>query len=282
VAPRFTPEQLDQFTRMGVVRLPGLLDPETVRRARERVLRRLEPTGLRQAGGWRLDALPRPVWPDNGLRKPSKVIGNKHPEIEALAGDPALSRVVDELLGGRPRDRSIYRRPMTLFTLPNIAAWALPTAWHTDMARLASGEPPGVQMFTFLEPVAPRGGGTCVIAGSHRLLNDGRAILPRNFPYELRHEPFFRDLFAGRFAVDGPDAALPIAHVANVRLEVLELTGQPGDVWLMDLRTFHAGAPNASDRPRVMVTDRFVRADLLREIAEAWGWSKVEAGRTAE
>jgi hypothetical protein len=270
VAASFTPEQRDSFSRLGVVRLPGLLDPERVRRARERVRRRLEPTGLWRDGAWRLDAAPRPAWPDNGLRKPSKVIGNKHAEIEALADDPALRSMVDELLGGRPRDRSIYRRPMTLFTLPNIEAWVLPTAWHTDSPRLPSGESPGVQMFTFLEPVAPRGGGTCVIAGSHRLLNDGRAILPRNFPHELNHEPFFRDLFAGRLTVDGPDAALPIAHVANVRLEVMELTGGPGDVWVMDLRTFHSGAPNASDRPRVMVTDRFVRADLLGEIDDAW------------
>ncbi|MFI4973515.1 MAG: phytanoyl-CoA dioxygenase family protein [Caulobacterales bacterium] len=270
--PDFTPDQRDQFARSGVVRLPGLLDPQTVRRARELVLHRLEATGLWRDGAWRLDALPKPAWPDNGLRKPSKVIGNKHPQIEALADDPAVGRIVSELLGGRACDRSIYRRPMTLFTLPNIETWALPTIWHTDVPRLASGETPGVQMFTFLEPVGPCGGGTCVIAGSHRLLNEGRVILARDLPRELRDEPFFRDLFAGRFAVDGAHAAMPAAHVANVRLEVMELTGEPGDVWLMDLRTFHAAAPNASGRPRVMVTDRFVRADLVPEIARASGW----------
>ena len=270
----FTPEQRDQFARRGVVCLPALLNPETVRCARERVLKRLEPTGLWREGTWRLDAAPRPAWPDNGLRKPSKVIGNKHPEIEALVDDPALRSVVDQLLGGRPCDRSIYRRPMTLFTLPNIDAWRLPTGWHTDVARLPSGESPGVQMFTFLEPVAARGGGTCVIAGSHRLLNDGRAILPRDFPRALHDERFFHDLYAGRFSVDGPGAALPVGHVDNIRLKVMELTGEPGDAWVMDLRIFHTGAPNASARPRVMVTDRYVRADLMREIAEAWGWSK--------
>ncbi|HEY2357602.1 MAG TPA: hypothetical protein VGH86_09135 [Phenylobacterium sp.] len=41
----------------------------------------------------------------------------------------------------------------------------------------------------------------------------------------------------------------------------------------MDLRTFHATAPNASDRPRVMVTERFVRADLVGEIARAAEWT---------
>ena len=28
----------------------------------------------------------------------------------------------------------------------------------------------------------------------------------------------------------------------------MEMTGEPGDVWLMDLRTFHATAPNAWTR----------------------------------
>ena len=55
-------------------------------------------------------------------------------------------------------------------------------------------------------------------------------------------------------------------------LQVMEVTGAPGDAWLMDLRVLHASAPNAGDRPRVMVTHRFERADLLPEVAEAWGW----------
>ena len=266
----FTSAQHEHYARFGVVRLPNLLDAETVRRARELVQRRLEPTGLWRDGRWQFDAQPRPTWPDNGLRKPSRVIGNKHREIAALVDDPALRRVVDALLDGRACDRTMYRRVMTLFTAPNIDAWALPTAFHADVPRLASGECPGVQIFTFLEPVGPRGGGTCVVAGSHLLLNDGQMIRPRDFPRMLSEEPFFRDLFSGRFVVEGDDAALPAAHVANLPVQVMELTGEPGDVWVMDLRIFHAGAPNASSGPRVMVTDRFVRADLMGEIAEAW------------
>ena len=52
----------------------------------------------------------------------------------------------------------------------------------------------------------------------------------------------------------------------------MEVTGAPGDAWLMDLRVLHASAPNAGEHPRVMVTRRFERADLLSEVAEAWGW----------
>lgn len=78
-----TPEQRDAFKRAGILRLDGLLSAEGVRRAREAVLRPLERLGLWKAGAWHLDALPRPQWPNTGL-KTSEVIGNRHPELAAL------------------------------------------------------------------------------------------------------------------------------------------------------------------------------------------------------
>ena len=61
--------------------------------------------------------------------------------------------------------------------------------------------------------------------------------------------------------------------VDGVRLELVELTGVPGDAYLTDLRVLHSGAPNASVRPRMMATYRFMRADLMAEFAQAYGWS---------
>ena len=267
-----TDAQLDQFERRGVVRLEGLLSIETVRPAREVVLRQVAKLGLWKDGAWRLDAVPRPQWPDHGL-KTSKVIGNRHDELAALISDPALCAAVDVLLGGRPFAlRGSHRRPQVLFTLPNAQAWSLPGGWHTDSPRLASNEMPGVQLFTFLEPVAPCGGGTLVIAGSHRLMNKGRHVRPRDFVSQLRGEAFFRDLLSARPCDAGDSAALPAGAIDGAPLQVMELTGAPGDAWLMDLRVLHASAPNAGDRPRVMLTHRFERSDLLAEIAEAWGW----------
>ena len=52
----------------------------------------------------------------------------------------------------------------------------------------------------------------------------------------------------------------------------MELIGEPGDVYFIDLRLLHTGAPNAADRPRMMATDRFLRADLVPEFAAAYGW----------
>jgi hypothetical protein len=41
-------------------------------------------------------------------------------------------------------------------------------------------------------------------------------------------------------------------------LEVVELTGQPGDVYLMDLRVLHSRCANTLPVPRLMITQRFL------------------------
>jgi Phytanoyl-CoA dioxygenase (PhyH) len=271
VALTLTPEQRDEFSRRGVLRLEGLLSAQSVERARSVVLAQLEQLGLWKDGAWRLQDWPRPEYPQKGL-KTSKVIGNKRPEFEALLDEPALRAAVDGLLQGRPCDRSMHPRPQLLFTLPNIDRWVLPPGWHVDAPRLASGEWPGVQMFACLDHVAPRGGGTLVIAGSHKLLNDGRHIRARDLHRLLGPEDFFRRIWGKRPINVADDDALPRGAVDNVALEVMELTGAPGDTWLTDLRVLHSGAPNAGDRPRMMVTHRFIRADLVGEIAQAYGW----------
>lgn len=264
-----TSDQRAEFARTGLLRFEGLLSSERVGRAREVLLRTLERLGLWKDGAWRLDARPKPKWPDAGL-KASRVFGNRRPELEALIDEPALCAIVDALLEGRPFDRGIYKRPQLLFTLPNADTWTLPAGWHLDVPRLASGEAPGVQAFTFLDAVGPGGGGTLVIAGSHRLLNEGRFINTGKVMRALRREPFFRDLCSG--ALDGE--GLPGGAVGDVPLQVVELTGAPGDAWLMDLRVLHTGAPNAAERPRMMATHRFLRADLVREVARGFDWTE--------
>jgi hypothetical protein len=269
-----TPEQLDEFDRRGVLRLRGLFSADRVRRAREHVQRQLALLGLWKDGAWCLGDSPRPQWPATGL-KPSKVIGNKHPDMEGLLEEPALLGAVEALLGGGAFDRTIYKRPQVLFTLPNSDSWTVPTGWHVDTPRLASGKQPGVQLFTFLDTVEPRGGGTLVVAGSHRLLNERRFVRVKEIRQLLRREVFFRNLYSeGQAGVEDRAGLLEqTGMVADVALEVVELTGAPGDAYLTDLRLLHTSAPNATDRPRVMATHRFARADVMQELAEGYGWS---------
>ncbi len=259
--PSLSSEQIETFSRDGVLRLDGLLRPGAIGPAREAVLGQLGRLGLWDGARWTL--------PQDGRRvKVAREIGHRHAAVEALIEEPSILALVDDLLESRAFDRAVYKRPQILFSLPDALAWSLPGGWHTDSPRLASGERLGVQVFTFLEPVEARGGGTVVVAGSHRLLNDGKSRVPREVNRALRQEAFFRPLYG-----QAGGAELPSGSVGEVPLRVVELTGQPGDVWVMDLRVLHAAAPNATDRPRVMVTHRFLRADLMDEVAAAYGWA---------
>jgi hypothetical protein len=271
--PALTPEQLEEFDRRGVLRLPGLFSPDRVRRAREHVQLRLARHGLWKDGAWCLDDTPRPRWPATGL-KTSKVIGNKHPDVEALLEEPAVLSAVEALLGGCAFDRTIYKRPQVLFTLPNSDTWTVPAGWHVDTPRLPSNRRPGVQLFTFLDTVEPRGGGTLVIAGSHRLLNEGRFIRVRELRGLLCRETFFRELY-NEADVGIEDRSRLLGRtvaVDDVELEVIELIGDPGDAYFTDLRLLHTAAPNTAKYPRIMATHRFVLADVLLELAEAYEW----------
>jgi hypothetical protein len=164
------------------------LDEGLNARAREHVQRRLAQLGLWKGGAWCLADAPRPQWPATGL-KTSQVVGNKHPDVQALLDEPTLCMAVHTLLDGQSFDRTVYRQPQVLFTLPNSDSWTVPTQWHVDTPRLASGRRPGVPLFTFLDTVEARGGGTLVIAGSHRLLNEGRFIRMKELQHLLSREP---------------------------------------------------------------------------------------------
>jgi hypothetical protein len=265
-----TYKQRAAFERDGVICLPGFLPADRVAAAQEAVFAALERAEFWRGDAWRLDA-EKPVWPAHGPSA-SKLIGNKHPELSALFDSEPVRGLIDALLDGHPVDRRIYRRPMCLFTLPNAGEWTLPNGWHTDAPRLASGRAPGVQLFSFLSPVGARGGGTMAIAGSHRLLDGGRSLTLKGMRRELAPEPYFRQLWRNKPLAWAADAEFPAGAVENLPLRLVEMTGAPGDVWVMDLRTFHSASHNAADAPRVMLTQRFIRRDVVREIAEAHGW----------
>ena len=252
---KLTEEMTAAFARDDVMRLPGLLPVASVAAARDAVRRALEPSGLWRDGQWHLESRSRPEWPATGI-KPARDIGHRHAEVRARFEEPVLIEVVGQMLGGGAIDRTIDRYAQVLFSLPNAGPWRLPGGWpggwHSDSPRLADGTSPGVQAFAFLEPVGPRGGGTLVIAGSHRLLAGRGALKPKEINRLLREEPYFHRLAAAGAAGE----AFPRGGCGDVGLEVVELTGEPGDVCITDLRLLHAASPNAADSPRVMATDR--------------------------
>jgi hypothetical protein len=199
--------------------------------------------------------------------------------FEAM-GTPALVEIVSSLIGP-----DTWRRPKhwgsALVTFPRPGAtWGVPHAgWHMDWpARGAPGAPLGVRLFAYASAVPAHGGGTLVIAGSHRLVarlhasgrsgRGGSAGVKRR----LFVDPWLRALGSADAGIDrigrfmGEDAL-----VDGVPVRVVELTGAPGDVVLMHPWLFHAVAPNCSSSPRMVVAEAVHTWDGLAAYAPRTG-----------
>lgn len=189
---------------------------------------------------------------------------------------PALVRRIEALLG-EPAAPTLANVPGLLFTLPNASTWTVPRSiWHVDLPRLPLAGAPGIQAFVFLDDVPPAGGGTLVVTGSHRLLNDRGFLRSRQIKRSLKRTPWFAALFADR-AADRRRFLLPGARVGDVEVQAVELHGKAGDVALTDLRLLHTLAPNASAQPRLMLTQRYLSASAHAELHRPYAASAESA-----
>ncbi|MGH3880461.1 MAG: phytanoyl-CoA dioxygenase family protein, partial [Actinophytocola sp.] len=142
---------------------------------------------------------------------------------------PAVRHAIDELAGaGQP-----FSWGDPLVTFPTAGEWRVPTTgWHIDFPARSNLR---LKWLGYLEPVRPRGGGTVVLAGSHRLVAE---VLAERDPADPGRSADLRDAVLARTGAD----------------DVVELTGEPGDVVFMHPHVFHAPAPNHTDEPRLMLT----------------------------
>jgi ectoine hydroxylase-related dioxygenase (phytanoyl-CoA dioxygenase family) len=241
-----TADQRDEFERRGLLRLPEALPPHDAERMRDQVW-----DHLRQTHGARAD---RPAtWPAGAMAHFQALIRTR--AFDALAS-PAVLEAFDALLG-----RDGWQAPeqwgRPLVTFPEGSPWQLPSrGWHRDSSDRAGD--PVLVVFAVLAPLRPQGGGTLVVTGSHRLTPpDGRYAGLRSAQVRDRlaaERPWFRDVCTPGAEPQRTARLLGSTHVADgVPLEVRELTGGTGDVFLMHPRSLHAVAPNALDAPRLML-----------------------------
>ena len=120
---------------------------------------------------------------------------------------------------------------------------------------------PAVKLFAFAGEAGPRGGGTMVLPGTHRLVDRYREALPEpvgagkeNWLAFMRHHPWLARLLDGAALPDGGRSLVGAAgEVDGVPVEVVELTGAPGDVVIAHLHVFHARSPDTGSAARLMV-----------------------------
>jgi hypothetical protein len=201
-------------------------------------------------------------------------------DLKAAKRDPIQARiltarvrgVLDDLLGeaawSPPKDWG-----RCLVTFPEPGDWQLPIRlWHWDNpCEPHLDRPRGLFVVSFIGPVAPRGGGTLLLAGSPRLLvQQEREVPAQRLPVSgaRRWERFHRS-HPWLMALTGlaPSPADRVAAfmdretvVDGVPLRVVELTGEPGDMVFCHPAVVHCAAPNRGTRPRFMRIKTQVRA----------------------
>jgi hypothetical protein len=251
-----TREQLDEFEDRGVVRLPGFYPKADIDLMADRLWADLEERfGMRrhQPETWTIVA-------------PAQFKALKRSGAFSALGSPKLFELADALLGAGNWDRpAFWGAPLVTFPTP-VPSQPRP-AWHLDIGgaeRLSAL--PTLRVFTFLEPVLPHGGGTVYVGGSHRLAMEiesarGRPVRSAEVCDRLRADhPWFAQLLGTPMAE--LRAALDVeGRAGDHRVRLEEMTGAAGDLIVMHPAVLHAGAHNARERPRLMLTEWIPRRE---------------------
>jgi hypothetical protein len=192
----------------------------------------------------------------------------------ALVDNPPVRSALDGIFGA-DRWRASQKGPQVLMTVPSAPPWVLPhRLWHmdTDFER-----PPwptfGVKLFACIAPLRPGGGATLAISGSHRLVGRFGPTLAAGrrggnqvtWGRMMQQDPWLDDLRRAGPEPERTRRLLGAPHDANgIEVEIVELCGEPGDVFVTHLQVFHCAAPNVADTPR-MALATFVAAHTPRE-----------------
>jgi hypothetical protein len=254
-----TVDARSRFEATGVLRLQGAFSADQAAAMREAVWQHAE----RQAG----------LRPGD----PASWVGSPVVNWQGLNHNPAFSPLVENQSVGDALDVAFgagrWRRPrpgaQILFSLPEPGPWVLPDDWHMDCGFEQPSWPvPAVKLFAFFGEVGPRGGGTLLLPGTHRLVDRYREGLPapagagrKNWLPFMRHHPWLARLLDG---ADLPDRGRPLVGAAGeidgVPVQVVELTGSPGDVVVTHQHVFHTRSPNTATVPRLMLGKEIRRA----------------------
>jgi len=258
-APALSADQIAAFEEVGHLRLHEVFSREVALQLQGNMW-----VELRKDFGIERDD--RNTWyqPRRSLR------GAKWDPLQRAIATEPLVGAIDALLGP-VRWHVPTNWGVVLVTFPDRTQgeWILPTSgWHYDFdLRDNATSLSGLFVFTFFSTVGPRGGGTLIVEGSHRLLRRfGEELSPDERPGDhrrfrrrfLQHDPWLKAL-AG--AGPGPKDRIgyfmrETQEVRGIPVRVTVLTGQPGDAVLCHPLILHVGAPNGSDNPRFMRSQR--------------------------
>lgn len=225
IPDHMAPEQRSFFMEHGYLYLKAELPRTQVAPIAKYIADELERSNVRSSG---LKDLP----PFQQIGKLSTMI--QRDDLEARLITAGLRTMINTL--GGPR---LSAGPgQLLISLPAQGTWSTRGLnWHVDITSPDPSRSAGIQAFILLDDVEPQGGGTLVLSGSHK--RSGSKELGQRIRSILRENG---DL----------DVLL-----RDFGLSVVEMSGNAGDVYLMDMRLLHTPAINARKKLRMMATIRY-------------------------
>jgi hypothetical protein len=258
VVAMLTPEQLAEFQRCGILRLPGAVSSREADTMCDSVW-----DVLRRRYGIRRD--------DPETWKAQRISGTKdRPKSIAFEqiANPGVCTMFDNLLGAGAWERAEHWGSL-LVSFPGAFpeardGWYVPhQSWHLDAPVVRSlPDLYGVRLFTCLAKLSAQGGATLAVAGSHLLAH---ALANAQGIAKMRSADV-RKAMIRRYAwmkeLCSPDSENDrVRHfitnstvVEDVELRVVEMTGDVGDAILVHPLIMHAASPNCLATPRIVLS----------------------------
>ncbi len=251
---------IDRFLTVGHVVVPQAFPADAALAAQDHLWGKLHERGVARDD--------RTTW-----RNPMEFIAENYdgPPFDACATRRLADACVDLVGDGRwfaQHQTGYWGWWPVNFAVGADQPWDVPTeGWHYDTADGATvidSNDQGLLVICLFSEIKPRGGGTLVVDGSHRVVTRFFRDHP-GLPQQegiaklLAMHPYLRAL-TGLDAATGSDADLPrVARFmqrewrdAHDALQVSEITGSPGDVVLCHPFTLHAPSQNHAGTPRFM------------------------------
>ena len=248
------PEQLDEFRRCGILRIPGAISARAAASMCDSV--------------WDMMARHYKIRRDSpDTWKAQRIAGTKErPQAITVAQVVSpLRAMLDQILAPQKWDCDQHWGSLLVAfpgAWPESAShgWDVPhQGWHFD-APVVRSLPAlyGVRMFMLLARLEPHGGATLAVAGSPRL---GLSLAQARGVAKLRSADARKGLiqrYEWMKELCSPDSSGDrVARFMNttiaiedVDVRVVEMTGDAGDVYLMHPAMMHAGSPNCRATPR--------------------------------
>lgn len=249
-----SPEAITGFAAQGYVYLPQAFTRADALAIQDAIWSQMQATGI--------DRHESSTWPAGAWRG----VKDK-PELERGIAAPRLCGAINQLLG--PEN---WRLPSRwggyLISFPQGAPheWQLTSDnWHWDdtlVNHFGNGST-GLFILTLFSEIRSHGGGTLLVAGSHRLIEQYYQRLSpadqqlKQKPLKERFaqsQPWLAELTSETGpAADRAQRFMAAPEVVDgVPVQVIEVIGEPGDAYLCHPAIYHAASPNHAELPRFM------------------------------